>query len=142
MRRKKLPIGIRTFRQMREEDCYYVDKTAYALKLVEGGERHRRSMAMLDSINRPDAAVTTFPRRLRVWRHAEQKREMRPDVRRNPYQLGMAVPLYARTASSTTRWAAARTTLRRPCPGEGFHRIAGQSGGRFLATLAAKEVAR
>ncbi|WP_404359065.1 ATP-binding protein [Methylotuvimicrobium sp. KM1] len=34
---KKLPIGIQTFREIREDDCYYVDKTAFALKLaVEG----------------------------------------------------------------------------------------------------------
>ncbi|CCE21770.1 ATP-binding protein [Methylotuvimicrobium alcaliphilum] len=37
MTRKKLPIGIQTFCEIREDDCYYVDKTAYALKLaVEG----------------------------------------------------------------------------------------------------------
>ncbi|WP_431064171.1 AAA family ATPase, partial [Methylotuvimicrobium sp.] len=37
MTRKKLPIGIQTFREIREDDCYYVDKTAFALKLaVEG----------------------------------------------------------------------------------------------------------
>jgi len=37
MNRKKLPIGIQTFLEIREDDCYYVDKTAYALKLaVEG----------------------------------------------------------------------------------------------------------
>jgi hypothetical protein len=38
MTRKKLPIGIQTFREIREEDCYYVDKTAFALKLVEEGK--------------------------------------------------------------------------------------------------------
>ena len=26
--RRKLPIGIQTFREVREEGCYYVDKTA------------------------------------------------------------------------------------------------------------------
>lgn len=26
MPRKKLPIGIQTFREIREDDCYYVDK--------------------------------------------------------------------------------------------------------------------
>ena len=37
MQRKKLPIGIQTFRQMREEGYYYVDKTFYAHKLaIEG----------------------------------------------------------------------------------------------------------
>jgi len=35
--RRKLPIGIQTFAKLREEDCYYVDKTAHALQLVNGG---------------------------------------------------------------------------------------------------------
>ncbi|WP_200330674.1 AAA family ATPase, partial [Thiocystis violacea] len=34
MARLKLPIGIQTFREIREEGCYYVDKTALALKLI------------------------------------------------------------------------------------------------------------
>ncbi len=38
MTRKKLPIGIQTFREIREDDCYYVDKTAFALKLIEEGK--------------------------------------------------------------------------------------------------------
>ena len=38
MTRKKLPIGIQTFREIRESDCYYVDKTPYALKLFEQGK--------------------------------------------------------------------------------------------------------
>ena len=37
MTKRKLPIGIRTFRKIREEGCYYVDKTAYAARLVNGG---------------------------------------------------------------------------------------------------------
>ena len=36
MTRRKLPIGIQTFREIREEGCYYVDKTAYAHRLVDG----------------------------------------------------------------------------------------------------------
>ena len=36
--RRKLPIGIQTFAKLREEDeHYYVDKTAYALQLIEQG---------------------------------------------------------------------------------------------------------
>lgn len=31
MSRKKLPIGIQTFARIREDDCYYVDKTGIAL---------------------------------------------------------------------------------------------------------------
>ena len=38
MARKKLPIGIQTFREIREDDCYYVDKTGFALKLIEEGK--------------------------------------------------------------------------------------------------------
>lgn len=35
--RKKLPIGIQSFKKLREEACYYVDKTPLALRLVEEG---------------------------------------------------------------------------------------------------------
>jgi hypothetical protein len=38
MNRKKLPIGIQTFREIREEGYYYVDKTPYALKLATEGK--------------------------------------------------------------------------------------------------------
>ena len=40
MTRRKLPIGIQTFRTIREEGCYYVDKTAYARHLVEEGTHY------------------------------------------------------------------------------------------------------
>ena len=36
--RKKLPIGIQTFREIREENHYYVDKTPYAQQLIEQGK--------------------------------------------------------------------------------------------------------
>ena len=38
MTRKKLPIGIQTFREIREDDCYYVDKTGFALQLIQTGK--------------------------------------------------------------------------------------------------------
>ena len=38
MPRKKLPIGIQTFREIREDDCYYVDKTPFALHLIDKGK--------------------------------------------------------------------------------------------------------
>lgn len=38
MNRKKLPIGIQTFREIREEGHYYVDKTGYALQLIDAGK--------------------------------------------------------------------------------------------------------
>ncbi len=36
--RRKLPIGIQTFREIREEGYYYVDKTGHALALIEQGK--------------------------------------------------------------------------------------------------------
>ncbi len=36
--RRKLPIGIQTFGEMRNEGYYYVDKTAFALRLIEQGK--------------------------------------------------------------------------------------------------------
>ena len=39
MRKRKLPIGIQTFRTIREEGYYYVDKTAFIRRLVAEG-RH------------------------------------------------------------------------------------------------------
>ena len=36
--RRKLPIGIQTFREIRESGCYYVDKTAYIRRLVNEGK--------------------------------------------------------------------------------------------------------
>ena len=40
MERLKLPIGIQTFREIREDGHYYVDKTPHILGLVEGGKRY------------------------------------------------------------------------------------------------------
>ena len=37
MTRKRLPIGIQTFARICEDNCYYVDKTGYALALIESG---------------------------------------------------------------------------------------------------------
>ncbi len=40
MRRRQLPIGIQTFRKIRETDSYYVDKTRWIGRLVEGGSHY------------------------------------------------------------------------------------------------------
>jgi hypothetical protein len=37
LKRRKLPIGIQTFRKLIEQDCYYVDKTGIALNLIDQG---------------------------------------------------------------------------------------------------------
>ena len=40
MSRRRLPIGIQTFRTLRERDCYYVDKTAFVERLLEEGTHY------------------------------------------------------------------------------------------------------
>ena len=40
MTRRRLPIGIQTFREIREQDCYYVDKTAYIRRLLDEGKHY------------------------------------------------------------------------------------------------------
>ena len=40
MVRRRLPIGIQTFRKLREQDCYYVDKTAYIERLLHEGKHY------------------------------------------------------------------------------------------------------
>ena len=38
--RKKLPIGIQTFSKIREDNCYYVDKSGFALALIDQGSHY------------------------------------------------------------------------------------------------------
>ena len=38
--RRRLPIGIQTFRKIREDGCYYVDKTDYIRQLVHDGQHY------------------------------------------------------------------------------------------------------
>ena len=40
MTRRRLPIGIQTFREVRERECYYVDKTAYIRRLLDEGKHY------------------------------------------------------------------------------------------------------
>ena len=40
MTRRRLPIGIQTFRTLRERDCYYVDKTAFVERLLDEGTHY------------------------------------------------------------------------------------------------------
>ena len=40
MIKRRLPIGIQTFREIRERGCYYVDKTAYVASLVDEGKHY------------------------------------------------------------------------------------------------------
>ena len=38
MIRRQLPIGIQSFRRIREQDCYYVDKTPHIRRLIQTGD--------------------------------------------------------------------------------------------------------
>ena len=38
--RRRLPIGIQTFREIREDGCYYVDKTDYIRRLAKEGKHY------------------------------------------------------------------------------------------------------
>ena len=40
MTRRTLPIGMQTFREIRERNCYYVDKTAYVGRLLDEGKHY------------------------------------------------------------------------------------------------------
>ncbi|MDE2928383.1 MAG: AAA family ATPase [Acidobacteriota bacterium] len=40
MPRRRLPIGIQTFRKIREQNCYYVDKTPYIRRLLGQGAHY------------------------------------------------------------------------------------------------------
>ena len=43
--RRKLPIGIQTFREIRENDHYYVDKSGMAVDLIEAGKQRHTETA-------------------------------------------------------------------------------------------------
>ena len=40
MTKRRLPIGIQTFRKIRDQNCYYVDKTAYIYQLLNEGTHY------------------------------------------------------------------------------------------------------
>ena len=40
MTKRRLPIGMQTFREVREQNCYYVDKTGYARRLLDEGKHY------------------------------------------------------------------------------------------------------
>ena len=40
MTRRRLPIGMQTFREVRERGCYYVDKTAFIGRLLDEGKHY------------------------------------------------------------------------------------------------------
>ena len=53
--KRKLPIGIQTFWLIREEGCYYVDKTAQIRRLVVLVDEYDKPM--LDALEAPEGAA-------------------------------------------------------------------------------------
>ena len=87
MTRRKLPIGIQTFRRLREDGCYYVDKTAFILRLTRAGthyflSRPRRfgKSLLLDTIKELFEGSEELFRGLHVHDHWEWSKR-RPVVR-------------------------------------------------------------
>ncbi len=87
MTRRKLPTGIQTFREIRTDDCYYVDKTAFILRLTEKGKhyflsRPRRfgKSLLLDTIKELFEGSEALFRGLYVHDHWEWSKR-RPVVR-------------------------------------------------------------
>jgi len=61
--RQKLPVGIQTFAKIREDDCYYVGKTPFMLRLIDQGSHYFLSWSrrfgkslLLDTIAEPEVA--------------------------------------------------------------------------------------
>ena len=40
MNRRKLPVGIPSFRKIRDQNCYQVDKTPFIQTLIDGGSHY------------------------------------------------------------------------------------------------------
>jgi hypothetical protein len=57
--RKRLPIGIQTFRKIREDDCYYVDKTGFRA----APDRGRQALLPVAPAPLRQVAVAGYPRR-------------------------------------------------------------------------------
>lgn len=87
MHRRKLPIGIQTFRVIREDDYYYVDKTGFARRLIDSGRyyflsRPRRfgKSLFLDTLGELFAGSEDLFRGLAIHPHWDWRRRF-PVVR-------------------------------------------------------------
>lgn len=76
MQRHKLPVGIQTFREIREEDHYYVDKTGFIRDLIGQGKyyllsRPRRfgKSLLIDTIGELFASNESLFRGLAIHPH-------------------------------------------------------------------------
>ena len=142
MTRRKLPTGIQTFRKLRKDDCYYVDKTAFILRLVREGthyflSRPRRfgKSLLVDTIKELFEGSEELFRGLHVYDHwtwAERRPVVRLDFSGGDYaapdglQEDLADQLTAleTAAGASARRAAAPIRFRRLL--EDLHRSAGK----------------
>ena len=142
MTRRKLPTGIQTFREIREDDCYYVDKTAFILRLTQKGKhyflsRPRRfgKSLLVDTIKELFEGNEALFRGLHVhdqWEWSERRPVVRLDFGGGDYaapdglQEDLADQLTAleTAAGASARSASAPIRFRRLL--EGLHRSAGK----------------
>ena len=126
---RKLPIGIQTFREIREEGCYYVDKTHHIRRLVDGGKhyflsRPRRfgKSLFLDTLKELFEGNEPLFERLDIhdhWDWSVRHPVLRLDFGRGDYRKRPAPKHLSRRstmpwASAPLREGSARTSCRRP----------------------------
>ena len=64
MNKRRLPIGIQTFRGIQEERCYYVDKTSFLRRLADEGKHY-----FLSRTRRFGKSLLLDTLLLTQWRH-------------------------------------------------------------------------
>ena len=127
MQRRRLPIGIQSFRRLRERDCYYVDKTALIGDLIDRGEhyflsRPRRfgKSLLLDTLGELFAGSEELFRGLRIHDHWDWD-EKHPVVRLSfggkysePGELGSSIHTQLRIIERNAGLDPAPDTMKPP----------------------------
>ena len=111
---RRLPIGLQTFRELREEHCYYVDKTGFIARLIDEGKhyflsRPRRfgKSLLLDTLKELFEGAEPLFAGLRV--HGRWDWSVRHPVVRLDFGAGhFGEPGYVRTSALAQLAAAAR----------------------------------
>ena len=86
MTRRKLPIGIQTFREIREDDCYYVDKTAFILRqALLPVSRAPASAPASSSAGRASSVASRYRRRPALSRTGGNRHRGRAGVQEEIY---------------------------------------------------------
>ena len=111
MTKRRLPIGTQTFRKIREQNCYCVDKTPFVKALVDDGShyflsRPRRfgKSLFLDTRTAAATAAWTWPCDSGVWSGLEGRRTAsRAGRRRFGGPVAEAVPPRGRSGQLRVR---------------------------------------